>query len=84
MTAQPTKKLRRIAPKPHLPPQLDPGDAVEFGTTIEVEAGGAKIWLRGAVTAHVRPNEDENAAWNRVTTLVQSKIDEIAAEYSEK
>lgn len=60
--------------------KLDAGDAIEFGTTLEISAGGSKIWLRAGTTVHVRPDEKASIAWNRATTFVQECLDQQAAE----
>lgn len=62
-------------------PKLDPGDAVEFGTTLEIEAGGAKVWLKGGATGHVRPDENGSMAWGRIAKFVQDQLDRTAREY---
>lgn len=61
--------------------KLDPGDAVEFGTTLEIEGGGAKVWLKGGATGHVRPDENGSMAWGRIAKFVQDQLDRTAREY---
>lgn len=76
--APPKKIVRRTTTAT---PKLDPGDSVEFGTTLEIDAGGTKVWLRGGATVHVRPDENGSMAWSRVANFVQAQLDKQTQEY---
>ena len=50
---------------------LDPGDSIEYGSTVEIDAGsGIKVWLRVGATSTVREGETANEARRRIVRWV--------------
>lgn len=74
MTAVVKRVVRR--PRPEKQPEaLDPGDLIEFSTTVEVKTKrGTSLWIKGGVTSTVRPSETGQEAHQRVVDFVMDGV----------
>lgn len=61
---------------------LDPGDRVEFGATVEVKnRRGQSYWPKAGVSIAVRPGETVDQAKARAARVVHGFLDEQVAAY---
>lgn len=64
-----------------LPPDLDTGDTVEFGMTVECRPkGSGTIWVKAGATVHVRVGETPERASERASVFVMEQVSTQVAE----
>lgn len=70
------KKVRK--PRPEKIPSrdaLDPGDLIEFSTTVEVKPKrSGSVWIKGGGTTSVRPSESALEARTRLEEFVMEGV----------